>query len=411
MYLDVNNLYGHAMMKPLPLNGFEWCNIDAETIRNTADDAPVGYILEVDLEYPRELHDLHADYPLCSEKSVPPGGKHEKLLLTLFNKTNYIIHYTMLKFVLSQGLVLRKIHRAIKFNQSKWLEPYIRLNTEQRTIATNDFEKNLYKLMSNAVYGKTMENLRMRADIKLKSYWHGRYGAAELFAQPHFKRMKIFGPELVAVEMDQIELKMDKPIVVGMSVLDISKVVMCEFHYEYMKPKYADNVEVLYTDTDSFIYKILCDDFYAEMKEDIHKYDTSDYADSNVYGMPRANKKVPGLMKDENNGSCMTEFVGLRSKMYSVRVNNPKKPELKKAKGVKTYVLNNSICFDDYLACIRPNHIISRDQNSIRSKNHVVYTITQEKIALSGKDDKRFILPGGIKTLPHGHYRLSDHAG
>lgn len=410
MYLDVNNLYGDAMMKSLPLNGFEWCDgaaIDVEMIKHMTDDSPVGYILEVDLEYPTNLHDCHKDYPLCAETRVPPGSKHEKLLLTLFDKTKYVIHYTMLKFVLQQGLVLKKIHRALKFNQSKWLKPYIALNTDQRTIATNDFEKNLYKLMSNAVYGKTMENMRTRVDIKLKTYWHGRYGAAELIAKPHFKRVKIFDENLVAIEMSQSELNMNKPVVIGMSVLDISKVVMCDFHYNYMKPKYGENVEVLYTDTDSFIYKILCDDFYADMKKDVrHKYDTSDYAVNNVYEMPRENKKVPGLMKDENNGKIMTEFVGLRSKMYSVRVNN--QDAIKKAKGVKKYVLKKSICFDDYLTCIQTNCIISLDQNSIRSKNHVVYTITQKKIALSGKDDKRYILPDGIKTLPHGHYSLRD---
>lgn len=141
MYLDVNNLYGHAMMKPLPLNGFEWCDVTISDIKKTADNSPIGYILEVDLEYPQQLHDFHADYPLCAETRTPPGGKHKKLLLTLFNKTKYVIHYTMLKFVLEQGLVLKKIHKAIKFNQSTWLEPYIRLNTDQRTKATNDFEK------------------------------------------------------------------------------------------------------------------------------------------------------------------------------------------------------------------------------------------------------------------------------
>lgn len=408
MYLDVNNLYGHAMTKSLPLNGFEWCNGDLETIKSTPDDSPTGYILEVDLEYPRVLHDLHADYPLCAETATPPGGEHKKLLLTLFDKPKYVIHYSMLKFVLEQGLILKKIHRTIKFNQSEWLRPYIELNTKQRTLATNDFEKNLYKLMSNAVYGKTMENIRSRVDIKLRTKWYGRYGAALMIAQPNFKRLKIFDSELVAIEMSHTVLKMNKPIIIGMSVLDISKICMCEFHYQYMKPKYGDNVEVLYTDTDSFIYKILCDDFYADMRDDILKYDTSDYAENNVYNMPRVNKKVLGVMKDENNGNCMTEFVGLRSKMYSVRVNHPdaSKRTIKKAKGVKNYVLKKSIEFEDYLSCVGTTANIFRDQNSIRSKNHIVYTIKQTKNVLSGADDKRHILSDGIRTLPHGHYSL-----
>lgn len=393
------------MLQSLPLKEFRWCNDDIEQIKNTSDDATTGYILEVDLEYPINLHNPHQDYPLCAETCTPPGSKHKKLLLTLYDKTNYVIHYTMLKFVLSQGLILKKVHRVLKFHQCQWLKPYIMLNTTQRTNAENDFEKNLYKLMSNAVYGKTMENLRNRVDVRLKTKWEGRYGAAEFIAQPNFKRRKIFSENLVAIEMLKTEILMDKPLVIGMSVLDISKVVMCDFHYNYMKPKYGEDVRILYTDTDSFIYTICCDDFYNDMKADIHKYDTSDYADKNAYKMPQVNKKVPGLMKDENNGKCMTEFVGLRAKMYSIRVDN--KDAIKKAKGVKKYVLNKKICFDDYLRCIRNNCTITETQNTIRSKNHTVFTIEQSKIALSPLDDKRKILSNGIDTLPYGHFSLT----
>lgn len=404
MYLDVNNLYGYAMMQHLPINGYEWCNVDIETIIQTSNKSPNGYILEVDLEYPQHLHDSHKDYPLCAESRTPPNGKNKKLMLTLYDKKNYVIHYEMLKFVLKQGLVLKKVHRVLKFNQAPWLEPYILLNTQQRTIATNDFEKNLYKLMSNAVYGKTMENVRSRVDIKIKSAWHGRYGAAQLIARPNFKKRTIFSENCVAIEMEKTSIKMDKPIAIGMCVLDISKVVMCEFHYDHMKQKYHENVEILYTDTDSFVYRIECEDYYSDMNEDLHLYDTSDFPLENIYNIPRTNKKVPGLMKDENNGKCMTEFVGLRSKMYSVRVD--KKDAMKKAKGVKKYVLNKKINFNDYLDCIFKNCIIAHDQNSIRSKSHQVFTIQQKKIALSGKDDKRYILENGITTLPWGHYSL-----
>lgn len=405
MYLDVNNLYGDSMMKALPLNGFEWCDDDIEKIKNTADDASTGYILEVDLEYPIKLHDSHSDYPLCAETRAPPGSKHSKLLLTLYNKNNYVIHYTMLKFVLRQGLVLKKIHRIIKFHQQKWLEPYIQLNTYHRTHATNEFEKNLYKLMTNAVYGKTMENLRTRVDIKLKSCWSGRYGAAELIAKPNFVRRKIFDENLIAIEMSKTTIKMTKPIVIGMSVLDISKIVMCDYHYNYMKLRYGDNAKIMYTDTDSFVYKIFCEDFYEDMKADVHqKYDTSDFQNDRI-NMPKVNKKVPGLMKDENNGKCMTEFVGLRSKMYCVRVNH--QDTIKKAKGVKKYVLKKKICFDDYLKCIQDNCVINTSQNSIRSNNHIVYSIEQNKIALSPHDDKRKISDNGIDTLPWGHYSLN----
>jgi hypothetical protein len=299
---------------------------------------------------------------------------------------------------------MTKIHRVLQFYQSPWLKPYIELNTQQRTIAKNEFEKNLYKLMSNAVYGKTMENVRSRVDIQLKSKWEGRYGACTLISRPNFKKRKIFSEDLVAIEMSKVEILMNKPIAIGMSVLDISKLKMYNFHYNYMIPKYGGNCEVLYTDTDSFIYKISCDDFYSDMKKDLHHYDTSDYGANNLHQMPLKNKKVPGLMKDENNGKCMTEFVGLRSKMYSVRVDG--EDAIKKAKGVKKYILSNHIVFNDYLNCVQNNDVIHKTQNTIRSKLHNVYSIEQNKIVLSPHDDKRCILENNIDTLPWGHYKI-----
>jgi hypothetical protein len=241
-------------------------------------------------------------------------------------------------------------------------------------------------------------------DIKLKTKWEGRYGAAVLIGRPNFKKRNIFSENLVAIEMFKTQIKMNKPIIIGMAVLDISKLKMCDFHYNYMKCKYNGYCQILYTDTDSFIYRVQCDDFYSDMRQDIHEYDTSDYGPNNIHDMPLPNKKVPGLMKDENNGKCMTEFVGLRSKMYSCRVNG--QDAIKKAKGVKKYVLSKKINFSDYINCIRDNCTVSSKQNSIRSKLHNVYTIEQNKIALSPYDDKRCILENKIDTLPWGHYKL-----
>lgn len=157
MYLDANNLYGHSMMQHLPHSDYFWCydKFDSEKILNIADDAKTGYIFEVDLDYPARLHDLHNDYPFCAENMYVPGTTNiKKLLLTLFDKKNYVIHYRMLKLALQHGLVLKKVHRVLKFHQRPWLKPYIMLNTELRTKATNDFEKNFFKLLCNAIFGK-----------------------------------------------------------------------------------------------------------------------------------------------------------------------------------------------------------------------------------------------------------------
>jgi len=160
-----------------------------------------------------------------------------------------------------------------------------------------------------------------------------------------------------------------------------------------------------YTDTDSFVYHIECEDVYETMKRDIARFDTSDYPVDNAYGMPRANKKVPGLMKDENNGAIMTEFVGLRAKMYALRVDGKK--DTKKAKGVKNSVVTRTITFDDYTRCLNEEIEMTRRQSCIRSKLHEVYTVSETKIALSPYDDKRYIVPDSTETLPWGHYKIS----
>lgn len=281
MYFDANNLYGHSMSQYLPWNNFRWCtfNFTAHTIMQLHDQSCDGYIFEVDLEYPKGLHDLHRDYPMCAEKRTVPGGsEHMKLLLTLLEKERYVVHYRMLKLALQQGLLLKRVYRVLQFEQRAWLKPYIDLNTEMRKRATNDFEKNFFKLMINTIFGKTMEDMRGRTIIKLKTKWEGRYGVRKLVAQPNFKRWTSFGNDLVAIHMQKTIIQMCKPISVGMTVLELSKVLMYDFYYNFIKPKYGSSVEMVYTDTDSFVLNVKTDSFYTDMLEDIdERYDTSDY--------------------------------------------------------------------------------------------------------------------------------------
>lgn len=408
MYLDANNLYGYSMMENLPIDEFTWC-YDAFTtdqIMNLSDESPIGYIFEVDLEYPKTLHDIHKDYPFCPENRLVPNTKEKKLLLTLFEKKNYVVHYRMLKSALREGMVLKNVHKVLQFKQSRWLKPYIELNTMLRTKATNEFEKNFYKLLINAIYGKTMENMRSRVDIKLRTSWDGQWGVRNLIAKPNFKHHTIFDENLVAVHLHHTHIVMNKPIAIGMSILDLSKVLMYDFYYDQLKAAYGENIQMIYTDTDSFILEIKTDCFYSDMLQNLDKYDTSDYSEDNIFKIPRVNKKVPGLFKDELNGKVMTEFVGLRSKMYCVKAEGVEK--MKKAKGVKKYVLKKTITFDHYMDCIQNKCVVVRDQNTIRSKKHEVFTIKQTKIALSSADNKRYILNGNINTLPWGHYNVPE---
>ena len=212
-YLDANNLYGWAMSKPLPTHGFKWMK-DNEF--NVWEKTPC--ILEVDLEYPKELHDLHNDYPLAPEQIEV--NKTKKLISNLCNKKKYVIHYENLKQCLNLGLKLTRIRRGIKFNESQWLKKYIALNTDLRTKAKNEFEKDFFKLMNNSVFGKTMENIRNRVNIKLVT---DKKNAEKLAAKPNFKHCNIFDEDLIAIHMKKTSLTMNKPVYLGMNILDLSK--------------------------------------------------------------------------------------------------------------------------------------------------------------------------------------------
>ena len=396
MYLDANNLYGWSMSKPLPTHGFKWMKVDElETWELHS------CILEVDLEYPKNLHDLHNDYPLAPEQIVV--NKVSKLIPNLGDKKKYVLHYENLKQYLKLGLKLTHIHRGIKFKESPWLEKYISLNTKLRTEAKNEFEKNFFKLMNNSVFGKTMENIRNRVDVKLVN---DKKRAEKLSAKPNYKHCNIFSEDLVAIHMKKTKLDFDKPVYLGMCILDLSKTLMYDFHYNYIKKKYGDKAKLLLTDTDSLMYEIQTEDFYKDISEDVKdRFDTSNYPFDHPSGiLSGINKKVLGMFKDEANGDIIDEFVGLRAKLYSYKMFDGE--ESKKCKGVKKSVVKKSITHEDYKTCLTTGNKQLRKQNIIRSYKHEVYNEEVNKIALSANDDKRYILEDGINTLALKHYKI-----
>ena len=396
MYLDANNLYGWAMSKPLPTHGFKWMKVNE---LETWELHPC--ILEVDLEYPKNFHDLHNDYPLAPEQIMV--NKTSKLIPNLGNKKKYVLHYGNLRQYLKLGLKLTHIHRGIKFKESPWLEKYISLNIKLRTEAKNEFEKDFFKLMNNAVFGKTMENIRNRVDIKLVN---NKKQAEKLSAKPNFKHCNIFCEDLVAIHMKKTKLDFNKPVYLGMCILDLSKTLMYDFHYNYIKKKYGNKAKLLLTDTDSLMYEIQTEDFYKDIKEDVkNRFDTSGYPPNHPSGIPSGfNKKVLGMFKDEVNGDIIDEFLGLRAKLYSYKMFYGE--ESKKCKGVKKSVVKKSITHEDYKTCLLTGKEQLRKQNIIRSYEHEVYTEEVNKVALSANDDKRYILEDGINTLALGHYRI-----
>ena len=332
-YLDANNLYGAAMSEKLPMNGFKWVNdisrIDKNFVKSyDKKNTDKRYILEVDVDYPSKLHRLHSDMPF-----LPEGmkiDKTQKLVCNLHDKKKYVVHISILKQALDHGLKLKKVHRVIEFNQEAWLKKYIDMNTELRKKASNDFEKDFFKLMNNAVFGKTMENVRKHRDIKLVKTDHKRN---KLVSEPNYHTMKLISENLSVTEMKKVKVKMKKSIYLGLSILETSKIIMYEFWYDYIKRKYGDVVKLCYMDTDILIMNIKTKDFYKDIAQDVlERFDTSNYDVDRP--LPKGkNEKIIGLMKDELGGGIITEFVALRPKAYSYMTDEF--IEMKKAKGTK----------------------------------------------------------------------------
>ena len=408
MYLDANNLYGTAMCNKLPTHGFKWMSggelekLYENQELHTWNKTPC--ILEVDLQYPEKLHDSHNDYPLCPE-GVKCKNNVEKLIPNLRDKKKYVLHYKNLIQCLRLGMKLTRIHRGIEFKESEWMKPYIDMNTELRAKAKNNFEKDHYKLMNNSVFGKTMENIRNRVNVKLVN---NEEKARKLIAKPNFRHCKIFSENLISVHMKKTSLVMNKPVYLGACILDLSKTIMYDFHYNYIKPMYGDKAKLLFTDTDRLMYEIETEDFYKDISGDVkNRFDTSDYPNNHPSGIPTGcNKKVLGMFKDEAMGKSIKEFVGLRAKLYSYKMFEGE--ESKKCKGIKKRVVEKSITHEDYKTCLLTGKEQLRKMNIIRSYEHEVYTEEVNKVALSAEDDKRYIMNDGIHTMAWGHYKLNS---
>ena len=422
MYLDANNLYGWAMSQYLPTGGFKWMTekqIDNIDLGKYKEDSKKGLILEVDLAYPEELHNLHNDYPLAPEKvkvgenmlseyckniakkyKISTGLVH-KLIPTLSNKEKYVLHYRNLQLYTDLGLKITKVHRVLEFNQSAWLKQYIYFNTQKRTDAKNAFEKDCFKLMNNSVFGKTMENIRKRVDVRLVT---DENKLLKMAAKPTYVSSKIFNENLVAVHKIKETLTLDRPAYLGMCILDLGKTLMYDFHYNYIKQKYDSKAKLLFTDTDSLTYEIETNDVYQDFWNNKDKFDNSDYSQDSQY-FDKTNKKVIGKLKDEAAGIPITEFIGLRSKMYSYMKNNDEGG--KTAKGIKKNIIKNNITHENYKNVLFNNKQMHHTMKTIRSNKHQLGSYELNKVSLSCFDDKRYIHDNGVRSYAYGHYKIN----
>ena len=411
------------MSERLPLKEFRWLaeeeyqNIDWLGI---SDDSEIGFILEIDFEYPRSLHNLHSDYPLAPvrrkieinelsdyQKSIldqmkSKGLNHkptEKLILDLYDKKHYVLHYKNLKTYLELGINLTKIHKVLEFKQSKWLEPYINLNTKLREKAKDQFEQDLYKLMNNSVFGKSCENVRNHINIKIVL---NETQAKNYLKKPLFQEFRIIDENKAIIRMRKSKVFLCKPIFVGFTVLELSKKLMYEYHYFIFKKNFNDSISLCYTDTDSLIYELKTENITKDFDKFKEFFDFSNYDPTHkLYS--NKNKKRIGFMKDETNAEIIEEFIGLKSKLYSIQFYNGE--NIKKCKGLQNAVVKKFIKHRYYKDVLEKDEIIISENRRIESKGFELRTVKSNKVSHTPFDDKRFICENKIDSVQFGYLK------
>jgi len=325
----------------------------------------------------------------------------EKLVPHFLPRKNYICHAQNLKFYVEKGLIVSKIHRILSFKQKPWLKSYVDFNSTKRRNSTTEFERVFYKLCVNAVFGKGMESVRKRMNVQVVN---SRKKAERLISKARFLSHDILGSKLVCFTMQKQVVTLNKAIYTGFSVLELSKLHMARFHYDYVKVKWGDKAKLLMTDTDSLAYLITTADVYEDIKEDLALFDTSNFPPNHqLFSMTNAG--VIGKMKDEVKGCILAKFTGLGAKSYCFLGEDDKFKKMA-MKGIPHHIQKRSISYniaEDVL--LRQNHLACR-VNSMRSFKHRLYNIKSTRAALHAFDSKRYILGDGISTLPYGHFMI-----
>ena len=386
LYIDANNIYGHSMGEPLPYDKIKFDkNVELEDVLNTPDDSDIGYFVEADLIYPDNIKEKTENLPFAPvSKKINPDNfsdymkeirpdtyvQSSKLICDWSDKKNYLVHYRMLKFYVRHGMIVDKIHDIISFRQSRWLEKYINFNTQERSQAVNDFEKDFYKLLNNAFYGKTMENVRNR--LKIKFFNKDDY--REIIKQQSkltFNGIHKSYENCYSYTVRQNEVLMDKPIYLGFTILELSKLLMSETYYDKLQTYFGQkNIQLHYMDTDSFVLSVNTKDIIKDLKnlEDI--FDFSNLDESHEL-FSNKKKKVIGKFKNEcPRNIWIDESICLRSKMYAFKCGNDGKNKLK---GVSKSQSKN-IKFEEYKKYLDGKEYQQEcDNYIIRSINHEIF--------------------------------------
>ena len=439
-YLDMNNQYGAAMCDYLPYELVGFVDVSLEDILKHKREDEYGYFVQCNISYPHHLHDKFKDYPPCpitttiatsllspyqkeilEKNNNKHANKSAKLVLNLFDKVDYVCHYRYLQKCHELGCVISNVSKVMKFKQSQWLKPYIDKNTDYRKNAKNEFEKDLYKLLNNSIFGKTCQDVMKYTNFEIIT---NEKTAVKRFTNEAFKSAILLN-EMYFIESSPKKVNYDKPCYIGCAILDIAKLYMLDFHYDYIKPKYGDNAKLIYTDTDSFVYSIETDDLYQDQYNDRHLFDLSNVQIPKFYN--KSNSKVVGKMKDETGMIPITEFIALGAKCYSFKTDydtkeeeidkinkeamkthesNVKTSKTKKAKGVVKTALKK-ITHDDYMETLMSSLQLETEQICIRSFKHQNGLLRQIKTSLSCFEDKMYRIDFNTGH-PYGYINVNE---
>ena len=427
LYCDANNLYGFAQKLLLPEGQFEQMQYRDFIKINwslQSDDQPIGYIIEADLVFPESCHDLLDELPLAPDhvkvtfdKMSPfsqtihtnikgPGAAQrfcqEKLVTSLEPKRRYCLHYLTLQFYLTLGVKLLKVHSVIRFKQSDFLKQYINFISDKRANAKSGFKKRLFKLLANSLYGKFIQDVRKYSQVRFATSEEELHKYA---SSPYFMNATILKDDVIICNMRNEILKLNKAYAVGFSILELSKLYMYKIWYEIIKPRFRHNVELVLTDTDSFIVHI--NNFNKAKVYDMLK-DIMDFSnlDPNNPFYSKCKEKIPGYFKDEFPKANIMEVVGVRSKCYYIDSDQSNHVV---CKGISKNT-SQQFPLNLYKQCVYSmNTSVRTSSSTIRNtKKRIILTETITKQAFASPDEKRYQLCH-IHSVPYGSYRIQEY--
>jgi len=405
-YTDACGLYSKIMWSmAMPLGDYEFVASDSQDWGLIDAMGDFGYFLEADFSFPPEKHDFFNCLPPIAERKKPPGCSSARLINDLHPKKDFVLTLAHFQLVIKLGVKCDKISRVLRFRQSNYLAKYIEILSQWRREAKSNCESNFFKMSMNSLYGKFNEVLERRRVVKLVK---DEKQLAKLVVKGTFVDRHILnfrGVELALVEMCKGVIKQTRPNIVGCQILSFSKVYMLNFWYNVLKPTFENkSLELVMMDTDSFLFKVESDTFHDDLLSIKEHFDFSNLDKSHKLYSNNNAKKL-GFFKDESAGKRILAVCAPRTKCYSIRYDDK---ELKKLKGVQKSFVKNHLHFEDYKKCVLENKTLYANFKNIISRQHTLYTVTVNKLALEATDRKRVILEDGVHTKAYGHHELDE---